>query len=95
MIAGAAQERFERGTRLFATWFLARARLLQQIGDIARQTLVLARGRDTSANRDIVRQSHGDVPHTTDIVFSCFRVKPLERALERDDFSSIRHSALA
>jgi hypothetical protein len=75
MKAGAAQEGFERGTCLFAAWFLARARLLQEIGDKPRQALVLARGRDPRASRDIVRQSYGDVAHDTDIVFSCFRVK--------------------
>jgi hypothetical protein len=53
------------------------APLLQQIGDKARQALVLLGRLDPGPVGEIVSQGDGDVLHDTDIVFPCFRVKAL------------------
>jgi hypothetical protein len=52
----------------------------QEVGNKPRQALVLLRGLDARPPGKVFRQRDGDVLHDTDIVFSCFRVKPVNGA---------------
>jgi hypothetical protein len=55
----------------------APAPLRQQIGNEARQALILLGSLDARAAGKIVWKRDGHVLHDTNIVFPCFSVKPL------------------
>jgi hypothetical protein len=55
---------------------LGLATLLEHIRHEPRQAFVLLGGLDPRPVRQVFRQSDGHVLHSTDIVFTCFRVKP-------------------
>jgi hypothetical protein len=60
--------------------FVGPAMHFQEVGNKPRQALVLLGGFDARPPSKVFRQRDGDVLHDTDIVFSCSRVKPGNRA---------------